>query len=356
MAEELRSHFLEVQGSAGVDVFKALASETRLEILSLLADGSKNIQELGMALGMSQPTVTKHIQQLESAGLIVSEYGPGLQGMQKRCRLRYDRLIVTLEGTGSTEDSVEEVSMPIGLYTMAHAQPQCGLANRDKLIGFLDIPQSFLDPERASAQILWMAGGFVEYVFPCTLPSSTEIQRLELIMEVCSETTNYDHDWPSDITVWVNGVEVGTWTCPGDFGAKRGALNPDWWIDHMTQYGMLKIWSVDCEGSSVDGTPVSDVTLARAMVVPQQPITVRIGVKPDAEHQGGFNLFGRGFGNYAQDLVLRLHYVKRSDAIRRAENGDAAASSLLARMAAKPSSPRSLAPTVPTEDDPEHAI
>jgi predicted transcriptional regulator len=33
---------------------------------------------------------------------------------------------------------------------------------------------------------------------------------------------------------------------------------------------------------------------------------VRIGVKDDAENRGGFNLFGRTFGNYEQDVVLRV--------------------------------------------------
>jgi predicted transcriptional regulator len=29
-------------------------------------------------------------------------------------------------------------------------------------------------------------------------------------------------------------------------------------------------------------------------------------VKEDAEHPGGINIFGRGFGNYDQDIVLRI--------------------------------------------------
>jgi predicted transcriptional regulator len=44
---------------------------------------------------------------------------------------------------------------------------------------------------------------------------------------------------------------------------------------------------------------------------------VRLGVKPDALHVGGLNLFGRSFGNYPQDLTLRLEYMPG----RRAENG-----------------------------------
>ena len=36
-------------------------------------------------------------------------------------------------------------------------------------------------------------------------------------------------------------------------------------------------------------------------------IRLRIGVKENARHPGGINIFGRGFGNYDQDIVLKLH-------------------------------------------------
>ncbi|MBN9500309.1 MAG: ArsR family transcriptional regulator [Armatimonadetes bacterium 55-13] len=311
--KRIDSHYLHVCDGTSAEVFKALGSETRLEILSMLVAGDRNINEICLQLNLSQPTVSKHIQILEQVGLIESEYMPGTQGMQKRCRIRYGQMLVTFESRGEMEERVEEISMPVGLYSYANPSPQCGLANRDKIIGFLDVPQSFLDPERASAEILWMAAGQVEYIFPNTLPTSVEILRMEFIAEACSEAPNYNHDWPSDITLWINDVEVGTWTSPGDFGAKRGALNPSWWIDHMTQYGALKIWSIDREGASLDGNPLSEVTLADAGVKPNQPIRLRLGVKKDASHRGGFNLFGKGFGNYAQDLVLRLHYVMNAN-------------------------------------------
>src|SRR5690606_7263271 len=131
-------------------------------------------------------------------------------------------------------------------------------------------------------------------------------------MEICSEAPDYDIDHPSDITLWINDIEVGTWCSPGDMGGKRGRLNPPWWSDHFTQFGLLKVWSVDGDGTSVDGTTVSDITLKAIGLLPLRPIRVRIGVKPDAENAGGFNIFGEGFGNYEQDLILRLHYAARA--------------------------------------------
>ncbi|RYD72126.1 MAG: ArsR family transcriptional regulator [Verrucomicrobiaceae bacterium] len=313
MRHESESQILEIQSDTASEMFRALAVESRVEILRLLSAGDRNINELGAELGLSQSTVTRHVQQLEQSGLILSEYVPGAQGMQKRCRLGFSRLIVNLAPPVEVDEKVEEVSMPIGLYTLVSPGAPCGLANRTKFIGFLDKTQSFYDPERATAEILWMANGFVEYTFPNDLPTTMDVERLEFSMEVCSEAPDHNPDWPSDLTLWVNGVEVGTWTCPGDFGGKRAHLNPSWWVDHMTQHGLLKVWSIDRRGAYVDGTKISDIDVSRLMLLSQQSISVRFGVKPDAEHQGGFNLFGRGFGNYSQDLVLRLHYDRRRE-------------------------------------------
>ncbi|BDI29628.1 transcriptional regulator [Capsulimonas corticalis] len=321
----MTSRILEQRGSQSEELFKALASDTRLKIIDLLAEREMNINELRQALGIAPPSVSKHVQILEQAGLVTSEYMSGEQGTQKRCKLRYDRLIISLDSMEVPDGQIEESEMPIGMYTFAHPTSTCGIASREKMIGFYDEPQSFLLPERAQAQILWMAEGFVEYVFPNTVPSTMEIQRVDLTMEICSECPDYNNDYPSDITLWINGVEIGDWTSPGDLGGKRGRLNPAWWNDHDTQHGLLKVWSVDNQGSSVDGMAVSDKSIKELMIGLRQPVTVRIGIKPDAEHVGGFNLFGRGFGNYEQDLTLRLHYkpkeaLKEKKAIKEEES------------------------------------
>ena len=41
-----------------------------------------------------------------------------------------------------------------------------------------------------------------------------------------------------------------------------------------------------------------------------ESITIRIGNKEDATNKGGFNLFGRSFGDYAQDIILTLVYPR----------------------------------------------
>ncbi len=42
-------------------------------------------------------------------------------------------------------------------------------------------------------------------------------------------------------------------------------------------------------------------------------IRMRIGIDERADHPGGVNIFGKGFGNYDQDIVMRL-YLRRNGA------------------------------------------
>ena len=58
---------------ATVTKLKALADPTRLKIVALLAQRPFCVCELTVALGLSQPTISRHLQQLEAAGFLVSE-------------------------------------------------------------------------------------------------------------------------------------------------------------------------------------------------------------------------------------------------------------------------------------------
>lgn len=301
-------HITQLSAGESVAIFRALGSEPRARIVEMLADRDMNINELSLALGLAQPSVSKHVQILEEAGLVVSDYLAGPQGMQKRCRRVHERILVEMEGRKRREDGIAEIEVPIGMFSQAEAAPTCGLATREKMIGLLDSPLSFFMPERANAELLWTSGGFVEYMFANTLPLTAGVRSIELAMEVASEAPGYENDYPSDLTVWINGIEVGTWTSPGDYGGVRGRLNPHWWADNMNQYGLLKVWQVGREGTSIDGVEISKVRVDELGVKPWEPVRVRLGVKADSPNQGGFTLFGKGFGNYEMDIVLRIAY------------------------------------------------
>jgi predicted transcriptional regulator len=195
------------------------------------------------------------------------------------------------------------------MFTGVESFVTCGLATREHFVGLIDSPLSFVLPERANAQILWSSGGYVEYTFANTLPLNAAITAIDLAVEICSEAPGYANEYPSDVTLWVNGIDIGTWCSPGDLGGTRGRLNPAWWPDNMNQSGLLKVWHIDSDGSSVDGVRISSVKLVELGIHPWQPTRVRFGVKPGSPNQGGFTLFGKGFGNYEQDVVFRIRHV-----------------------------------------------
>jgi predicted transcriptional regulator len=289
-------------------ILKALASEPRLRVLDLLSDQVCNVSEIAEALGMPLSTATLHVNELEEAGLLKTELRPGTRGLQKMCARAYDTIMVQLpHGVPRAEQAVE-LSMPVGAYVDCQVVPTCGLVSESGVIGLLDDPASFYEPSRVDAQLLWFHHGYVEYRFPNRLPPQVALDSLQLVLEICSEAPLHHDDWPSDITLWINGVEVGTWTSPKDFGGQRGVLTPEWWEDWNSQYGLQKVWQVNRQGSFVDGLQVSDLCLEDLRITESTFITVRIGVKPDARHVGGVNIFGREFGNYPQDIVLRLRY------------------------------------------------
>jgi predicted transcriptional regulator len=300
---------LVIDPSERLETIKALASEVRISILKLLRTGGpKNVNQIADELKLPQSTVSSNLQVLENAGLISTENQKARKGSQKICHSAFTEILVAFrEDIAARRDDTIEVSMPLGLYTQCEVTGPCGLCSKDGVIGFLDVPDTFLEPDRMKAGLLWFTRGYVEYQFPNnTKLNKTKAKAIEFSLELSSEVPGTSPNWPSDIFVQVNGVDVGTWTSPGDFGDKRGVYTPSWWKLKGSQYGKLKNWRVNGEGTYVDGVKLSNVTLADIGMDDHRSIRMRIGVKEDAEHPGGINIFGRGFGNYDQDIVLRI--------------------------------------------------
>ncbi|WP_322509161.1 ArsR/SmtB family transcription factor [Anaerolinea sp.] len=291
-------------------VTKALGSETRLKILKFLSVHTSTVMEIAEALGLPPSTATLHINILENAGLIKTDLRPATRGLQRVCARVYDRIIIQLPAYLETAETPIEVSMPIGAYTQVQAIPTCGLVGELGIIGHLDDPSAFYEPQRIYAQLIWFRRGFLEYHFPYRLPPGSILNEIEISFEVCSEAPLHHPDWPSDITLWIGGIEIGTWTSPADFGGERGMLTPAWWDTQNSQYGLLKVWKVTSTGSYVDGVQVSSIKVKDLPIKPGEPISVRIGIKENATNVGGMNLFGSKFGNYPQDIVMR-QYFKR---------------------------------------------
>ena len=286
----------------------ALSTETRIEILQLLCYSKLNINEIAKRLAIPPSTVALHVKVLEDAGLIHTTLKAAAHGAMKLCSIASDEITIALTSHTYREERREEIQMPIGSYTDYKVTPTCGLVSEKGPIGREDEPRCFYDPRRNQAKLLWLGDGYVEYRFPNTFLLGGKAKQLELSMEICSEDHEYNMKCPSDLTVWVNEKEVGTFLCPSDFGGRRGKWNPSWWPDKNTQYGVLKTWVINTKGTFVDEKKATNQKIHEFELEKKDYILVRIGIKENAKHKGGMNLFGDAFGDYRQDIKMVVYY------------------------------------------------
>ena len=286
---------------------KALSSEIRLKILGLLQEGPLCVNEIAEFLNIPASSAALHVRVLEEAELIRTELKPGIRGYMKLCIRQETSVVLDLQKK-SKEQREEVISMPVGNYVDYKITPTCGMVNEEEYIDGEDEPRCFYDPRRTTAKLVWFSSGYLVYRFRNAGMQKEPVKSLDFSAELCSETADYNLDCPSDITLWINGIEAGTWTCPSDFGGRRGKLNPDWWEDKNSQYGNLKNWHIDETGTYLDGLQVSGRGIEAYALAEGPYVSVRIGIKEDAEHVGGVNIFGNCFGDYPQDLVMRLKY------------------------------------------------
>ena len=169
-------------------------------------------------------------------------------------------------------------------------------------------------PQRYEAELVYTRYGVIEYYFDNSVTKKGIVEKIMLYLEICSEFAFYDMNHKSDITFWINNKEVTTYTCKGDYGDRRGKQNPDWWLDVNTQYGEMLCLSIDDKGVYINGTLANDkITVKDLMLEEDNKISIKLGNKKAATNPGGFNIFGKGFGDHPQDIVLKIYYKSNNN-------------------------------------------
>lgn len=288
-------------------VYEALASDTRLKIINLLADRERNIKEIAQELYMSSAIVTRHIKKLEKARIIKTDWKPSKAGSQKICSLAIDQLFVSFPKLLYPHYEKYSTTINLGHFTNFYMEPTCGLATKDDYIGEVDQPKYFMDPQRVHAELVWFTKGYVEYTIPNMLADFQKAELLEISLEISSEFPASNNNWPSDITFSINNTFLGKWTVPGNYSDVRGKLNPKWWPSINSQYGLLKTIRVSDRETVMDSEHLSNVTL-KDIDFKSTFLKIKIAVDEDSEHVGGLTIFGENFGNHPQDIQFNLYY------------------------------------------------
>ena len=267
-----------------------------------------SMNELAGKLGITAGALTAHIKKLESCGLVSISNETVGHGNQKICSVHIDKILIDVV-PASPDESLFQTELKIGHYSGYSAYPTCGLSTPESIIGTVDDPRYFAHPDRFNADILWFTTGYVEYDIPNFIPPAQRITQLTISAEISSEAPGVNNNWPSDISFYLNKKLIGMWTSPGDFGDVPGIFTPDWWFPNWNQYGLLKLIVINKHGTFVDGLKISDVSINEFDLTSNSKIKFRFAVDKDAEHPGGFTLFGKTFGNYAQDIKVGINYV-----------------------------------------------
>ena len=293
----------------GLETFKALGSDTRIQILNILLENEQmSMNQLATELNISNGALTGHIKKLEECGLInISNESAG-HGNQKMCSVTQDRIIVDIKKPIDYKN-VFETEIKVGQFSRHQVWPTCGIATSESLIGEFDDIRYFNHPDRFTANILWFTKGYVEYTIPNLIPSNQRITQLSISAELSSEAPGIDNNWPSDISFYINDTKIGMWTSPGDFGDVHGMFTPQWWPQNWNQYGLLKLLVINDYGTYIDGLKISDVSTLSLHLDYSSDIRLRLAVENDSEHVGGITLYGKSFGNYDQDIRVAINYA-----------------------------------------------
>ncbi|MEK4517469.1 helix-turn-helix domain-containing protein [Paenibacillus sp. FSL H8-0122] len=302
--------FLELDDH-GIAVLKALASDTRASILRLLLHTPLTVSELATKLNLSKAIVSRHIRLLEDAKIIkLQDNLESTDNRKKSFVLAVDHIALNLPQKLHLPFKVITNEIKLGYYSNFSVTPTCGLASQTKVIGKLDDQRTFVSNDRIDASLVWFAEGFVEYMIPNDFNRNFTAELLELSLELSSEFPGSNNNWPSDIAFYINDVFLGTWTAPGNFSDVRGKLTPNWWDNELSQYGLLKHLRVTKKDTGIDGQKISSVTLAELKIEDSPFIKLRIGIDGNSTNKGGLTIFGEHFGNYPQNILLKLFYTE----------------------------------------------
>lgn len=297
----------------GLEIFKALGSEIRIEIIKILMQNpGMNLNELASQLHITNGALTNHVKKLEECGLLIISNDPSGHGNQKKYSVHLDKILIDLDFQEDYKN-LYQTSIKIGHYAGYEIYPTCGISSVTALIGELDDARYFSHPDRYEADILWFTRGYIEYIVPNFIPYCQKVDQITFSLEIGSEAPGVNDIWPSDISFFLNDVKIAVWVSPGDFGSVRGIFTPEWWHQNWNQYGFLKVLVINKKGTFIDGIKVSDITIDKFHFDYRSKIKLKFAVEADAEHIGGLTIFGSNFGNYNQDIEVMIKYSPIED-------------------------------------------
>lgn len=285
---------------------KAISHTLRIKIFAQLHEYPKTISEIAKLNNISIKNALFHINILVDSGIVKKISLPTEKNGVNIYAATSTDIYLNCSNNNSKDIETYTQEMPVGMYADARFDSVLRMASQESIIRLVD--NNPFNPIRRDASLIWTSGGMVTYSFGKYFSTTQHIESVNFSFEICSETNGFRNDFKSDITITVNGVKLGTFTCDGDFGDVVGKYNPAFWPRTYTQYGHLLIINITENGTYFDHKLVSKISIKDIKLDEHDDLRLTIENEKNAKHYGGFNLFGKGFGNYNQDILLTINY------------------------------------------------
>ncbi|MDY6323540.1 MAG: winged helix-turn-helix transcriptional regulator [Catonella sp.] len=291
----------------GLDIMKALGSDIRTEIVRILIEeGPMNMNELAGRLDITNGALTSHIKKLMDCGLVEVKGETSGHGNQKICSVAMDKVLIDVQAEKEKQESYT-ADIKVGQFSDYNIEGSCGLATSRGIIGEINNAGYYSHPEHYDADVLWLEKGYIEYIIPNLLPEGNGFDEIVLSMELGNAISNAEA-LPAVVDFSLNGHDLGRWFSPGYVGSSKGLFTPPWWDSKYEQHGLLKMLVINHHGTFVDGLKISDTLIDMFKFDNKSVIKLRMET---AEENHGFALYGKGFGNYNQDIDVKVVYSER---------------------------------------------
>lgn len=305
---------LDIENSQDFDRFcticSALSDKKRLMVLQQLQKPPYKyaLRDLASRFDMPISTLVHHLEILKNANLIQMSYKNNNKKESKIIHRGIKDVYLSIYKPVEEPKLMQFIDtqkMSIGNYVNFNGKNL-------RYISDQKVYSNIFSPQRFKAQLLYTTNGIIEYYFDNTIAKNKQVVGLSFSLEICSEFPFFDNSHKSDITFWINDVKLAVYRSNGDYGDRRGNLNPNWWPNFNSQYGKLINFYVSGEGVFINGELIdSHLTINDLNLSKDTKISLKFGNDSASEYPGGFNLFGEEFGDYPQDIIFQIHYQEK---------------------------------------------
>lgn len=292
---------LKVSPDKALPILKALSNESRLRIMHLLSTQPMGVTEIARTVGLSQPTATVYLQQLEEAGLISHRFQKSPQGVQKLSFNLYDSVQIDWDGGPDAVPTTEyTIDMPVGHYTMIDCRRGSLLASSARILASREDVSKFFNPVRMEAELLVLEEGSVRYLFPYNIPPSHELQGLRISLEVGPSFLEERNG--ASFEMAVNGRVLGPIVLDKAVDAAQHSSAPEWLSPRLPAFGRLLVLEIDEAETRLNTQLLSDLAVTDLGLVPMRPFELELRVGSAEGSASGLVIYGKGFGLYNQDI------------------------------------------------------